>query len=148
MLNIAFHQSLTIDSKLTEFEALETQTYDYRPERCLDTSGVDGGEGRPGLSRPLKVDDNADTPRQNSKIVARRYPLAEFRSPYIPDQDREELPNSRVLHLSILISRGIVKTDTHQASFSTLMTVALYNAHAALPASKCSFSKVRLFNAN
>ena len=32
---------------------------------------------------------------RNPKIITKRFPLAEFRSPYIPDQDRQELPHSR-----------------------------------------------------
>ena len=34
---------------------------------------------------------------QNSKVITKQYPLSEFRPPYIPDQDRQELPNSVVL---------------------------------------------------
>ena len=30
----------------------------------------------------------------NSRVVSKRYPLTEFFSPYIPDQDRQEMPNS------------------------------------------------------
>ncbi|KAM0804988.1 hypothetical protein BDR22DRAFT_480010 [Usnea florida] len=33
----------------------------------------------------------------NSKVVTKRYPLSEFLPPYIPDQDRQELPNSVIL---------------------------------------------------
>lgn len=33
----------------------------------------------------------------NSKVITKRYPLSEFRPPYIPDQDRQELPNSVIL---------------------------------------------------
>ncbi|CAD6569982.1 MAG: hypothetical protein ASARMPREDX12_003259 [Alectoria sarmentosa] len=33
----------------------------------------------------------------NSKVITKRYPLSDFRSPYIPDQDRQELPNSVIL---------------------------------------------------
>ena len=31
---------------------------------------------------------------QNSKIITKRYALSQFRTPYIPDQDRQELPHS------------------------------------------------------
>lgn len=34
---------------------------------------------------------------QNSKVITKKFPLSDFRSPYIPDQDRQELPNSVVL---------------------------------------------------
>ena len=34
---------------------------------------------------------------QNSKVITKQYPLSEFRPPYIPDQDRQELPHSVVL---------------------------------------------------
>ena len=34
---------------------------------------------------------------QNPRIVTKQYPLADFRPPYIPDQDRQELPNSILL---------------------------------------------------
>lgn len=44
--------------------------------------------------------------RKNSKIVPKRYRLAEFHAPYLPDQDQQELPNSKpppCLDLSCLI---------------------------------------------
>ena len=34
---------------------------------------------------------------QNSKVMTKKFPLSDFQSPYIPDQDRQELPNSVVL---------------------------------------------------
>ena len=34
---------------------------------------------------------------QYSKVPIKRFPLAEFHAPYIPDQDRQELPNSVIL---------------------------------------------------
>lgn len=33
--------------------------------------------------------------RKNSKIIPKRYPFTEFKSPYLPDQDQQELPNSK-----------------------------------------------------
>ncbi|KAL2048263.1 hypothetical protein N7G274_000174 [Stereocaulon virgatum] len=33
----------------------------------------------------------------NSKVVTKRYALSQFRTPYVPDQDRQELPNSVLL---------------------------------------------------
>ena len=36
---------------------------------------------------PSKADSNA-------RVVTKRYSLTEFFSPYIPDQDRQEMPNS------------------------------------------------------
>ena len=35
------------------------------------------------------------TAERNPKIVSKSFPLSEFRPPYIPDQDRQELPNSK-----------------------------------------------------
>jgi hypothetical protein len=32
--------------------------------------------------------------QQNSKVITKRYALSQFRTPYVPDQDRQELPNS------------------------------------------------------
>ena len=37
------------------------------------------------------------TSDRNAKIIIKRFPLADFRPPYTPDQDRQELPNSRSL---------------------------------------------------
>lgn len=34
---------------------------------------------------------------QNSKVVTKQYPLSDFYPPYIPDQDRQELPNSKLM---------------------------------------------------
>ncbi|MCJ1402745.1 hypothetical protein MMC11_005966 [Xylographa trunciseda] len=47
------------------------------------------GQGFLNLS-PSKVDNS-------SRLSSKRYHLSEFRAPYIPDQDRQELPNSVVL---------------------------------------------------
>ena len=33
-------------------------------------------------------------PPQSSRVVTKRYPLLDFHPPYIPDQDRQEMPNS------------------------------------------------------
>ena len=30
----------------------------------------------------------------NSRVATKRYPLTDFFAPYIPDQDRQEMPNS------------------------------------------------------
>ena len=35
--------------------------------------------------------------KQNSKVVTKQYPLSDFYPPYIPDQDRQELPNSKLM---------------------------------------------------
>lgn len=52
-------------------------------------------------SRHMIIDESgtlvlspASTER-NPRIITKRFPLAEFRAPYIPDQDRQELPHSR-----------------------------------------------------
>lgn len=53
--------------------------------------------------RYLVIDEDGvlvlSTPKSdnNSKVVTKRYPLSEFYPPYIPDQDRQELPNSVIL---------------------------------------------------
>ncbi|MCJ1433308.1 hypothetical protein MMC27_002667 [Xylographa pallens] len=47
------------------------------------------GQGFLNLS-PSKVDNS-------SRFSSKRYHLSEFRAPYVPDQDRQELPNSVVL---------------------------------------------------
>lgn len=33
--------------------------------------------------------------RKNLKIISKRYRLTEFHAPYLPDQDQQELPNSK-----------------------------------------------------
>jgi len=35
--------------------------------------------------------------RSNEKGIIKRFHLSEFRAPYLPDQDQQELPNSVVL---------------------------------------------------
>ncbi|KAI4280582.1 MAG: hypothetical protein L6R38_004344 [Xanthoria sp. 2 TBL-2021] len=53
--------------------------------------------------RHMKIDDegllvlSASKSDNNSKIIPKRYPFTEFKSPYLPDQDQQELPNSVVL---------------------------------------------------
>ncbi|KAI4112148.1 MAG: hypothetical protein LQ339_000156 [Xanthoria mediterranea] len=53
--------------------------------------------------RHMKIEDegtlvlSASKSDNNSKIVPKRYRLAEFHAPYLPDQDQQELPNSVVL---------------------------------------------------
>ena len=37
------------------------------------------------------------TRTKNSKVVTKQYPLSDFYPPYIPDQDRQELPNSKLI---------------------------------------------------
>ena len=37
---------------------------------------------------------------QSSRFSSKRYHLSEFRAPYVPDQDRQELPNSKLLAYS------------------------------------------------
>jgi hypothetical protein len=34
---------------------------------------------------------------KNSKVVTKRYPLSDFYPPYVPDQDRQELANSKLM---------------------------------------------------
>ncbi|MCJ1389429.1 hypothetical protein MMC18_002286 [Xylographa bjoerkii] len=55
------------------------------------------GQGFLNLS-PSKVDNvrtSADERLNSSRFSSKRYHLSEFRAPYIPDQDRQELPNSK-----------------------------------------------------
>lgn len=52
---------------------------------------------------------------RNPKILTKRFPLAEFRAPYLPDQDRQELPHSE----SIL-------DNTDRRSLICLFTIRCY----------------------
>ncbi|MCJ1462688.1 hypothetical protein MMC07_001291 [Pseudocyphellaria aurata] len=53
--------------------------------------------------RDMKINDqgslvlSSSKADNNSKIATKRFPLSEFHTPYIPDQDRQELPNSVIL---------------------------------------------------
>ncbi|MCJ1429725.1 hypothetical protein MMC29_007640 [Sticta canariensis] len=53
--------------------------------------------------RDMKIDDqgnlvlSSSKAVNNSRVVTKRYPLFEFHTPYIPDQDRQELPHSVIL---------------------------------------------------
>lgn len=74
---------------------------------------------------------------KNTKVLTKRFRLTDFRAPYIPDQDRQELANSK----SVLVdyfsrkvnTRADQRTDSHpQVSSSTSRTAALCNALARL----------------
>lgn len=53
--------------------------------------------------RHMKVDEqgllvlSASKADNNSKVIPKRYPFTEFKPPYLPDQDQQELPNSVIL---------------------------------------------------
>lgn len=75
---------------------METPTYDHRTRNPSPISTQSGQRKLPTI--PHTTSSLTITkPPQNSKILTKRFPLAEFHSPYIPDQDRQELPNSVVL---------------------------------------------------
>ena len=66
---------------------------------------------------------------KNTKVLTKRFPLTNFRPPYVPDQDRQELANSK----SFLVeySSGRANADNHpQVSSSTSRMAALCNALA------------------
>lgn len=66
---------------------------------------------------------------KNTKVLTKRFPLTNFRPPYVPDQDRQELANSK----SFLIEYSSRRTnaDNHpQVSSSTSRTAALCSAPA------------------
>jgi hypothetical protein len=45
----------------------------------------------------LSIKWDAANTKQQSKGITKRFHLGEFRTPYAPDQDRQELPNSVML---------------------------------------------------
>ncbi|KAL8802083.1 MAG: hypothetical protein Q9182_004027 [Xanthomendoza sp. 2 TL-2023] len=53
--------------------------------------------------RHMKIDEEgllvlaASKSDNNTKIITKRYPFTEFNPPYLPDQDQQELPNSKRL---------------------------------------------------
>ena len=50
--------------------------------------------------RIVAIDDRGGVkfqPTETQKSATRRFPLSEFKMPYVPDQDRQELPNSIML---------------------------------------------------
>ena len=47
---------------------------------------------------PRETDQN----HQHSKVATKKYHMSDFRSPYIPDHDRQELPNSTYLGVTLL----------------------------------------------
>ena len=63
----------------------------------------------PDASVTLK---EADKELQHSRVATKKYHMSDFRSPYIPDHDRQELPNSKCLSHTMLENRR-QDTDTY-----------------------------------
>lgn len=82
--------------------------------------------------RDMKIDDqgnlvlSSSKADNNSKVAMKRYPLSEFHSPYIPDQDRQELPNSVILDFK---DGGTLQTACENPSAQAELLKALKQAH-------------------
>ncbi|KAL8730378.1 MAG: hypothetical protein Q9166_004143 [cf. Caloplaca sp. 2 TL-2023] len=54
--------------------------------------------------RHMRIDEgrhlvlSASKSDNNTKVITKRYPFTEFSPPYLPDQDQQELPNSKYYH--------------------------------------------------
>ena len=79
-LNIQFPDTLVSSERLSGDHTNQLNQLWKRRQVTIDAQGI-------LVLSPSKADGN-------SRVVTKRFPLLEFHSPYIPDQDRQEMPNS------------------------------------------------------